>query len=138
MSTRTASPAQLGMLAHGSDDNLRGLTPKLGSVGTDPDERFYMLAAYCFDLSRKLKYISLALQEFYADTPPEFAKKIRDHERYINPRPEENFISWREMAERAEEVMKGLWSEVRDAGYQANLDRLADQATDAGTSQTAE
>ncbi len=137
MSTRTASPAQLGMIAHGTDDNQRGLTPKLASVGSDPDERFYMLAAYCFDLSRKMKYISLALQEYYPDTPPEFAKKIRDHERYINPRPEANFISWKEMAERSEEVMKALWSEVQAAGYKEHLDRLADLAEE-GTSQSAE
>jgi hypothetical protein len=137
MSTRTASPAQLGMMALGSDDNQRGLTPKLASVGTDPDERFYMLAAYCFDLSRKMKYMSLALQEYYGDTPPEFAKKIRDHERYINPRPEANFISWKEMAERSEEVMKALWSEVQAAGHKEQLDRLADLA-EKGTSQSAE
>jgi hypothetical protein len=136
MSTRTASPAQLGMIALGSDDNQRGLTPKLGSVGDDPDERFYMLAAYCFDLSRKMKYISLALQEYYGDAPPEFARKIRDHERYVNPRPEANFISWREMAERSEEVMKELWSEVQAAGYKEQLDRLADLAE--GKGQTAE
>lgn len=137
MSTRTVSPAQLGMIALGSDDNQRGLTPKLGSVGSDPDERFFMLAAYCFDLSRKMKYISLALQEYYGDAPPEFARKIRDHERYINPRPEEKFISWREMAERSEEVMKELWSEVQAAGHKNHLDRLADLATDRGTGQTA-
>jgi hypothetical protein len=132
MSTRTASPAQLGAVALGTDDHARGLTPKLGSVGNDPDERFYMLATFCFDLSRKLKYISLALQEYYGDAPPQFAKKIRDHERYINPRPEENFISWREMATRAEEVMKELWSEVQVAGYKDALDRLADQAPGPG------
>ena len=138
MSTRSASPAQLGMMALGSDDHLRGLTPKLGSVGTDPDERFYMLAAFCFDLSRKMKYMSLALQEFYPDAPPAFAKKIRDHERYINPRPEGNFISWREMAERAEEVMKQLWTEVQEAGYKTQLDRLADEGDGQTGGQTAE
>jgi hypothetical protein len=128
MSPQTASPAQLGFIALGTDDHLRGLTPKLGSVGSDPDQRFYMLAAFCFDLSRKMKYISLALKDFYGDCPPEFAKKIRDHERRINPRPEANFISWQEMATEAEAVMKELWSEVQAAGYKEALDRLADQA----------
>ena len=75
---RTATPSQLGMVALGADGHPRGLTPKLESVGDDADERFFMLATFCFDLSRKLKYISLALQEFYRDAPPEFAKKIRD------------------------------------------------------------
>jgi hypothetical protein len=128
MSTRTASVAQHGAMALGSDDHPRGLTPKLGSVGDDPDERFYMLATFCFDLSRKMKYISLALQEFYEDAPPEFALKIRRHEQYINPRPEDRFISWKEMAERSEEVMKELWSEVQAAGYKRALDRLANEA----------
>jgi hypothetical protein len=128
MNSRPASPSQLGAMALGTDDHSRGLTPKLGSVGADPDERFYMLATFCFDLSRKMKYISLALQEYYDDAPPEFAKKIRDHERYLNPRPEENFIPWKEMATRAEEVMKQLWSETQAAGYKTALDRLADQA----------
>jgi hypothetical protein len=128
MSNQTASAAQLGMMALGTDDHSRGLTPKLASVGDDPDERFYMLATFCFDLSRKMKYICLALQDFYSECPPAFAKKIRDHERYLNPRPEANFISWEEMANRAEEVMKALWSEVQASGYKTWLDRLADQA----------
>jgi len=124
----TASAQQLGMMALGTDDHSRGLTPKLASVGDDPDQRFYMLATFCFDLSRKMKYICLALQDFYSECPPEFAKKIRDHERYLNPRPEENFITWQEMANRAEEVMKELWSEVQSKDYKVWLDRLADQA----------
>ena len=31
-----------------------------------------------------MKYISLVPEEYYGDAPPRFAKKIRDHERYIN------------------------------------------------------
>lgn len=125
-SQRTASPAQLGAIALGTDNHPRGLTPKLASVGDDPNERFFMLATFCFDLSRKLKYVSLALQEFYKDAPPEFAKKIRDHERFINPKP--NPISWEEMARRAEQVMKELYDEVQGAGYAKALDELADRA----------
>lgn len=123
---RTASSAQLGAIALGTDNHPRGLTPKLESVGNDPNERFFMLATFCFDLSRKLKYISLALQDFYPDASPEFAKKIRDHERYINPKPDQ--IPWEEMARRAEQVMKELYAEVRSAGYHEALDDLADRA----------
>jgi hypothetical protein len=43
-----------------------------------------MLPAFCFDHSGKMKYISLALEEYYGDAPPRFARKIRDHEPYIN------------------------------------------------------
>ena len=51
----TATPAMLGKIALSSDGHPRGLTPKLESVGSNADERFYMLATFCFDLSRKLK-----------------------------------------------------------------------------------
>ena len=117
---------KLGMIALSTDGHPRGLTPKLDSAGTDPDERFYMLATFCFDLSRKLKYITLALQEFYREAPPEFAKMIRDHERYINPKPDT--IPWEEMARRAEQVMKELFAEVQDTGYADALNELAERA----------
>ncbi len=122
---RTATPAQLGTIALGTDGHTRRLTSKLDSVGDDADQRFYMLATFCFDLSRKLKYITLALQEFYRDAPPEMAKKIRDHERYINPSPE---IPWEEMARRAQQVMNELYAEVQASGYPGALDELADRA----------
>jgi hypothetical protein len=115
----------LGVIGLGSNNHPRGQTPKLDSVGDDPDERFYMLATFCFDLSRKLKYISLALKEFYAQAPPDWAKKIRDDEQYINPKPNE--IPWAEMARRAEQVMKRLHAEVLDAEYLEILNRLADE-----------
>lgn len=119
----TATRAQLGMIALGTDGHTRGLTPKLESVGDDPNERFYMLATFCFDLSRKLKYITLALQEYYRDAPPEFARMIRDHERYINPKPDT--IPWEEMARRAEQVMKELFAQVQATGYAQALEERA-------------
>jgi hypothetical protein len=127
----TTLQQQLGMMASGTDGHTRGLTPKLDSVGTDPDERFYMLATFCFDLSRKLKYITLALQDYYRETPPEFAKMIRDHERYINPKPDT--IPWEEMARRAEQVMKELYAAVQETGYTEALDERADMADDGGS-----
>jgi hypothetical protein len=120
----------LGVIGLGSNNHPRGQTPKLDSVGDDPDERFYMLATFCFDLSRKLKYITLALQEFYRDAPPEFAKMIRDHERYINPKPDT--IPWEEMARRAEQVMKELFAQVQETGYADALNELADRAEKEG------
>ena len=117
---------KLGMIALSTDGHPRGLTPKLDSAGTDADERFYMLATFCFDLSRKLKYITLALQEFYRDAPPEFAKMIRDHERYVNPKPDT--IPWEEMARRSEQVMKELFARVQETGYAEVLNELADRA----------
>ena len=122
----SATPAMLAQIALGTDGHPRGLTPKLDSVGADADERFYMLATFCFDLSRKLKYITLALQEFYREAPPEFAKMIRDHESYINPKPDT--IPWEEMARRAEQVLKELFAQVQESGYAEALNELADRA----------
>ena len=132
----TTLQQQLGMMATGTDGHTRGLTPKLDSVGTDPDERFYMLATFCFDLSRKLKYITLALQDYYREAPPEFAKMIRDHERYINPKPDT--IPWEEMARRAEQVMKELYAQVQATGYTEAIDERANQADGGGPAQTAQ
>ena len=122
---------QLGMLALIPDGHPRGLTPKLESVGTDPDERFYMLATFCFDLSRKFKYITLALQDYYRECPPEFAWMIREHERTINPKPDT--IPWEEMARRAEQVMKELYAAVQETGYTEALDERADMADGGGS-----
>jgi hypothetical protein len=119
----------LANIALATNNHPRGRTPKLDSVGDDPDERFFMLATFCFDLSRKLKYISYALQDYeeisrrddndkrglseYADE--RFKAKILADECYINPKPTP--IPWEAMAIRAEEVMKRLHVELVKRGY---------------------
>jgi hypothetical protein len=108
---------KLANLALATNNHPRGQTPKLESVGDDPDERFFMLATFCFDLSRKLKYISYALREYYPLADEAFKKKILDDERYINPKPTP--IPWKTMAIRAEEVMKHLHKELLEEGYPA-------------------
>jgi hypothetical protein len=111
----------LKIIAYATNNHPRGQTPKLHSVGSNPDERFFMLATFCFDLSRKLKYISHALAEYYPPNEtrkpldPEYAQTIQDDECYINPKPDE--ISWEKMAFRAEEVMLRLHRELLAEGY---------------------
>lgn len=111
----------LRIIAYATNNHPRGQTPKLASVDGDPDERFFMLATFCFDLSRKLKYISHALREYYpgkeTEQPPgpEYTQTIQDDECYINPKP--TTITWREMAFRAEAVMIRLHGELLDEGY---------------------
>ena len=118
--------AQLGNMALGTDNHPKGATPKLASVGQDVDERFFMLATFCFDLSRKLKYICLALKEHWGDADPEFAKRVLQDNEHINPGP--GALSWEEMAQRAEDVMKGLWQEIQHEGFEQNLRELAGKA----------
>ena len=122
----TITAAQLGNMALGTDNHPKGATPKLESVGQDVDERFYMLATFCFDLSRKLKYICLAMKEHWQDADPEFAKRILQDNEFINPGP--GALPWEEMAKRAEEVMKGLWQEIRNEGFEQTLQGIAGKA----------
>ena len=112
----------LRIIAYATNNHPRGQTPKLESVGDDPDERFFMLATFCFDLSRKLKYISHALAEYYPPNetrqpldPEYYAQTIVRDECYINPKP--TGISWKEMAFRAEAVMIRLHTELLAEGY---------------------
>jgi hypothetical protein len=119
----TITAAQLGNIALGTDNHPKGASPKLESVGEDVNERFFMLATFCFDLSRKLKYICLALREHWPDAEPEFAKRVLRDNQFINPGP--GNLSWEEMAKRAEEVMKGLWGEIQQEGFEQNLRELA-------------
>jgi hypothetical protein len=121
---RSFTTKDAGNLSLIPDRHIRKRNPKLASVGTDPDERFFMLAAYCFDLSRKLKYISLALKDFFPDADPKLARMILEDNEYIDP----GNISWEMSARRAEEVMQRLYDELEAAGYQRELERLAKEA----------
>ena len=81
-----------------------------------------MLATFCFDLSRKLKYICLALRRTLAGCrEPAFARRILQDNEFINPGP--GSLSWEEMAIRAEEVMKGLWREIQQEHFEENSER---------------
>jgi hypothetical protein len=117
--TPTDLEIKLALVALATNNHPRGRTPKLESVGDDPDERFFMLATFCFDLSRKLKYISYALRQYYpildSEYAEEFKQKILADECYINPKPTP--IPWEAMAIRAEEVMKRLHDELVAEGY---------------------
>ncbi|MEZ0335233.1 MAG: hypothetical protein ACAI18_14580, partial [Gemmatimonadales bacterium] len=104
----TETRIKLGNIALATNNHPRGRTPKLDSVGDDPDERFFMLATFCFDLSRKLKYISYALRDHYEDAEDAFKRKIQADECYINPKPNEetgrpSILPWEAMAIRAEQ-----------------------------------
>jgi hypothetical protein len=123
---RPLSITEIGNMSIGTDGHTRGLTPKLASVGEDSEQRFFMLATYCFDLTRKLKYLSLALKEFHWQGDPAFAKMILEDEAYINP--DAKNLSWKEMAGRAEEVMQRLYREVQKAGRWEALAGLAARA----------
>jgi hypothetical protein len=131
MSKLTAEAA-LGAIALGTNNHPKGASSKLDSVGSDPDERFYMLATFCFDLSRKLKYISLALEQYWDTADPELAKRIFHDNEFINPEDPDDpnrRLPWKDMAHRAEDVMKKLWSDLHHE--HRHNDRLKQRASKA-------
>lgn len=131
MSKLTADAA-LGAIAMATNNHPKGASSKLDSVGSDPDERFYMLATFCFDLSRKLKYISLALEQHWDTADPELARRILDDNEFINPTDPDDpdrRLPWKDMAHRAEDVMKKLWSELHhEKGHNDTLIKRAEKA----------
>ncbi len=58
----------LGALCAASDSPMRKTTKKLESVEAGSVEAFYMVAAYCFDLQRKMEYICKATLDFESRT----------------------------------------------------------------------
>ena len=124
-----SAEAALGAIALATNNHPKGASSKLDSVGTDPDERFYMLATFCFDLSRKLKYISLALEHHWDEADPELAKRILDDNDFINPEDPKDLtkrLPWKDMAHRSEDVMKKLWSDLHHTHH--HNDRLKQRA----------
>jgi hypothetical protein len=100
-----------GALAKIPQPPPKRFTDKLASVTVGTPEAFYLLATYCFDLSRKLLYLSKIAGPYVANIPPDLAQEIEADTDAIN----ENGLSWEDRAELAEDIMLRLYREV-DSG----------------------
>jgi hypothetical protein len=80
---------------------VKGLTDKLQSVTVGTPEAYYMLATYCFDLSRKLEYLTKVAHPFAEHVPPELAHDIIEDNNAINAKN----LTWEERAKVAEKIM---------------------------------
>ena len=83
---------------------------KLAKLNVGEPEFQFMLATYCFNLSRRLQYLAKAAAPFAANMPPELAREILADNEQIN----EEGISWKERAHRAEKIMLRLQRENGD------------------------
>jgi hypothetical protein len=102
----------------------KGRTPKLASVEIGSPDSVYMVAAFCFDLFRRMQYMYKLAQPFADLIPPETAREIlADHES-MNA----DGLTWRERAERGEQIMLRLHGELADE-WERNIRRAADQTT---------
>jgi hypothetical protein len=101
----------------------KGLTRKLTSVEMGSADSVYMVAAFCFDLFRRMQYMYKLAQPFAELIPPESAREIlADHES-MNAEG----LSWRERAERGEEIMLRLHAELAEE-WERNIRRAANEA----------
>jgi hypothetical protein len=94
---------------------------KLLGIKPGSDEAFYLLAAYCFNLSRKLEYFFLAAREFGLDADRTVVQRLkRDRDELARAGSE-----WRAVAEKEEELMRRLYGEIKD-DYEALWNRVAE------------
>ena len=105
-----AVEAVLGTLSVGTRPPPKGVTKKLESVEVGTPDSFYLLATYCFDLSRKLQYLSKAARPFADRVPPDLEQEIREDTQRID-----GLDPWKERAEEAERIMLRLHEELEQA-----------------------
>jgi hypothetical protein len=94
-------------------------SPKLRGIKPVSDEAFYLLAAYCFNLSRKLEYFFLATKEFAPQADREVVERLaRDREELSRAGSD-----WQAIAEKEEELMRRIYGEIQ-SDYDAVWNRL--------------
>jgi hypothetical protein len=98
---RDSVETAIGNIAIISEKSTTGSSPKLESVKIGSDESYYMLAAFCFDLSRKVNYLFKGTRDFAPEADPELAQRLIEDNEAIS----ESGLTWAERARRAEAIM---------------------------------
>jgi hypothetical protein len=98
----------LGSICIIADSIPRKTAPKL-TMEPGSKEGFYMLAAYCFNLARKMEYVFKATREFGREADPTLARDIKTtgDEIYGNPKS-----SWQEIAKKEEEALLRVFRDI--------------------------
>lgn len=109
----------LGAMAIAVDQIPRMNNPKLQGIKPMSDEAFYLLAAYCFNLSRKLEYFFMAAKEFAPQADRAVVRRLA-HDREELARAGSD---WRAIAEKEEELMRRIFSDIK-TDYDAVWNRL--------------
>jgi hypothetical protein len=94
--------------------------PKLESVKIGSEEGYYMLAAFCFDLSRKMNYLYRAAREFAPQADPALARQLIQDNNAINA----HGLTWEQRARAAEAIMLRTVEELTDE-HERVLTRVA-------------
>jgi hypothetical protein len=110
----------LGALCVTPNGSHHTVRPKLETVDPNTPEAFYMLAAFCLDLSRKLDYIFLVMRGFAEETDSAFARRLlNDNQEVYSSRD-----SWETAARDTERVFLRLLREIHEE-HRRLLERLA-------------
>jgi hypothetical protein len=91
----------IGNLAITTERSVTRQTQKLDSVSVGSPESYYMLAAFCFDLSRKVNYMFRATRDFALQADPELAQLMIEDNDAIN----QEGLTWEQRARIAEQIM---------------------------------
>jgi hypothetical protein len=113
MSPHTATgdlEAAIGSIAIVCEQTTSIRRAKLSSVKAGSDEAYYMLAAFCFDLSRKVNYLYRAARQFAPNADPDLAQQLIEDNNAINAEG----LSWEQRARAAETIMLRTVDELTD------------------------
>jgi hypothetical protein len=83
----------------------KGFTDKFAVLSTD--EAIHMLATYCFDLERKLEYLTKVARPFAEHIPADLAQEIQNDTNEIN----KDGLNWEQRAKVAHDIMQRLHKE---------------------------
>ena len=98
---RPSVETAIGNIAITTESSTTHKSPKLESVKVGSPESYYMLAAFCFDLSRKVNYLFRGTRDFASEADQELARLlIQDNDAIYEPG-----LTWEERARRAEAIM---------------------------------
>ena len=101
---------------------------KLSTVKPGSDQAFFMVAAYAFDLARKLEYIFKATRPFALDADPALAAEIKKDNAELAALSESALAgNWEPVAKKAEDILLRLNGEISKEHA-----RLLDQAASQG------
>ncbi|MBI4501643.1 MAG: hypothetical protein HY700_10825 [Gemmatimonadetes bacterium] len=109
------------------EDQPNGKNRKLASVEPGSVDAFYMVAAYCFDLTRKIHYIYKAARPLFDQRTTAIAPEVRTLAQEIirdRDRIRSAGRNWKAMAEILEEIILAQYDEI-GADHDRLLERTA-------------
>jgi len=112
---RPSVETAIGNIAILAEKSTTRKKAKLKSVEIGSAEAYYMLAAFCFDLSRKMNYLFQATRDFAPEADSELAQLLIKDNNAIN----KDGLTWEERARTAEAIMLRSVGELGEQHEQA-------------------